>query len=65
MNRCFMCKIQAQELWSSLFCLVGVSWVLLYSMLDIGRDILAREAVGGFQKLLMSCLWRERNAHCC
>lgn len=65
MNRCFMCKIQAQELLSSLFCLVGVSWVLLYSMLDIGRDILAREAVGGFQKLLMSCLWRERNAHCC
>lgn len=72
MNRFFMCKIQVQELWSSLFCLVGVSWVLLYSMFGFWKEHLGERSLGGISKVVnvlplerkkCSLLLGERAAH--
>ena len=80
-DQCCMCKSAeetinclllhcpaAQELWSVVFILLGVLWVMPRGMLDLLASWQARFGRGNrviwnvTPHYLMRCLWRERNA---
>jgi hypothetical protein len=65
----FHCPL-ARELWDILFCLVGITWVMPYSviaLLESWRGFIgarrSRDVWGAAPACLMWCIWREQNQH--
>ena len=61
----------AFELWSSVFCLFGIHWVMPHKVIELFKSWqgkFGRHRNIGFWRLvphcLMWCIWSERNARC-
>ena len=70
-NHLFRHCVLAWKLWSMIFHLFGVSWVmphLVYKMFSCGIGQFGKRSNEGTWKVvplcLMWCLWREQNAQC-
>lgn len=67
LNHLFLHCTVAWELRSMIFCLLGVSWVILCAR-DVVMIWFGTRSIGGTWKAVplcfMWCIWRERNARC-